>query len=222
MNDGAAQRFHLGEIASHGYVVVASGDILTGPAARADAPAAAMWTTNVAEMRQSLDWALAENARRGSRYFGRIDPNMVAVSGYSCGGMLAIQLAADPRVRAIILHSSGIFPNRPNRPVVVERSMLDQVRLPFLYVIGNESDGAWEPATDDFSYISQTPVMLASLRAVAHEGTFEQPHGGVASRVAVDWLAWRLRGDAEAARTFIGPDCRLCADTAWLVRRKKM
>ncbi len=41
---------------------------------------------------------------------GKIDTTEVAVSGWSCGGLQALTIATtDPRVRAVIIHNSGIF-----------------------------------------------------------------------------------------------------------------
>ena len=39
-------------------------------------------------------------------------------------------------------------------------------------------------------------------------------------KVVIDWLNWRLKGDAAAAQTFNGDPCGLCKDTAWTVKRK--
>ena len=220
-DDGASARLHLAELASHGYLVVASGKILTGPSAPAGSPASTPMTTNADDMRRGLDWALGENGRRGSAYYRRIDPRIVAVSGHSCGGILSLQLAPDPRIKAIILHNSGVFPNRPERPTLItDKAMLKGLRTPVLYVIGNETDVAWPIATDDFSKIDHVPVMLASLTTVGHGGTFGQPNGGIAARVALDWLDWQLHGNKQAAQTFRGASCRLCVDPAWKVQRK--
>src|SRR5262245_37007461 len=76
-NDGASSRFHLLEIASHGYLVIASGQILSGPGAppREPRPAAPQGQlppprTKVSDLTEAVDWALAENMRAGSPYFG--------------------------------------------------------------------------------------------------------------------------------------------------------
>jgi hypothetical protein len=77
-DDGASSRFHLLEIASHGYLVIASGRILSGPGAppREPRPATPQGQlpaprTQVADLTDAVDWALAENQRAGSPYFGR-------------------------------------------------------------------------------------------------------------------------------------------------------
>jgi hypothetical protein len=38
--------------------------------------------------------------------------------------------------------------------------------------------------------------------------------------VAVSWLEWQLRGDATAARRFVGDDCGLCRDSSWTFERR--
>jgi hypothetical protein len=56
---------------------------------------------------------LAENTRAGSPYFGRIDPAQNAYSGWSCGGVQALQVAKDPRVKTLVIHNSGILNSGP-------------------------------------------------------------------------------------------------------------
>jgi len=38
--------------------------------------------------------------------------------------------------------------------------------------------------------------------------------------VAVSWLDWQLRADADAAHRFAGDDCGLCRDASWTLQRK--
>jgi hypothetical protein len=62
-------------------------------------------------------------------------------------------------------------------------------------------------------------VAVANL-PVGHGGTFQEPNGGAAASVAVSWLDWQLRGDASAARRFVGDDCGLCRDVSWTYQRR--
>jgi hypothetical protein len=119
-DDGASSRFHLLEITSHGYLVIASGRIQSGPGApprepRPAAPQGQLPTprTQVTDLTDAVDWAVAENTRSGSPYFGRIDPAQIAYSGWSCGGVQALQVAKDPRVKTLVLHNTGILNNGP-------------------------------------------------------------------------------------------------------------
>lgn len=201
--------------------MIASGRILNGPSAAKDAPQPTFMATTEQDMEEALDWALAEHLRTDSHFDGRLDPEVIAVSGHSCGGMLSIIRAADPRVQAVIIHNSGLFPNDARRPsLVTDPSMLLGLHTPVLYLVGNASDVGYPVASEDFSRINHVPVMFASLKSVGHEGTFKQENGGLAAKVAVDWLEWQLRGSGQAAKYFVGPECGLCDNPDWTVKRK--
>jgi hypothetical protein len=38
----------------------------------------------------------------------------------------------------------------------------------------------------------------------------------------VNWLDWQLKGDAQAAKLFLGPDCGLCKNSDWKVESKNL
>lgn len=220
-DDGASARAHLAEIASHGYLVVAPGRPLSGPYPLPGAPKAAMMAVTLRDMQDALDWALAEGKNPGSPYFGLIDPSLVAAAGHSCGGMLAIALASDPRVKTVMIHNSGIFSVLPdNPPLIMHRERLRGIHSPALFVMGGQSDVAMSLGTEAFETV-QVPALLASSE-VGHGGTFDRAHGGMGAKIAVDWLDWQLRGDRHAARTFVGSDCTLCSDPEWTVRKRGM
>jgi hypothetical protein len=232
--DGAGGRFHLAEIASHGYLAIANGKILSGPGAPprevpplpAPGPAGQPRTlpppaTKAEDLRDAIDWAFAENTRKGSPYYGLINPEWVAVAGWSCGGLQALQIAADPRVRAVIVHNSGIFNEGFSRQpgMDVGKDTLKGLHTPVLYILGGPTDIAYANGMDDFKRIDHVPAVVANLE-VGHGGTFLQPNGGRAATVAVKWLDWQLKGDQAAARYFTDKDCALCKDTAWQIERK--
>ena len=221
-DDGAAARQHLAEIASHGYVAIAPGEIKSGPGAPPQTGQAEGKTTT-ADVLAGLDWALAENERRDSPYHGRIDPRLTGVAGTSCGGLQAIQAAADPRIHAVIVHNSGIFSDdrNPETGAPVDKSLLTRFHTPVLYILGGKSDVAYPNGADDFRRLAHVPAMLASLD-VGHGGTLREKNGGPVAQVAVDWFEWQLRGDQTAAQTFVGADCGLCKDSKWTIERKKI
>jgi hypothetical protein len=228
-DDAASSRFHLLEIASHGYLVIASGRILSGPGAppREPRPAAPQGQlppprTQVSDLSDAVDWALAENKRAGGPYFGRIDPAQIAYSGWSCGGVQALQVAKDPRVKTLVIHNSGILNSGPTNMTgaTVGKEVLQTLHTPVIYIEGGPKDIAYENGMDDFKRITHVPVAMANLQ-VGHGGTFNEPNGGAAASVAVSWLDWQLRGDAQAAKRFVGEDCGLCKDTQWSLERKQ-
>jgi hypothetical protein len=222
-DDGSSARLHLAEIASHGYLVIAPGTIMSGPSAGPSPPPDRFLKTMADDVRFALNWAFAENDRMGSAYYRKIDPRFVAVSGHSCGGMQAILVAADPRIKAIVLNNSGVFTNMWEKAgMAVHRTNLDALHTPVLYIVGNQSDIAWDVAREDFAYINKVPVVLAIKLDAGHQGSFAEPNGGPAARVATNWLEWQLRKDKRGASMFMGPDCGLCIDPAWTVQRKGM
>ena len=229
--DGASARLHLAEIASHGYLVIASGTIMTGPGSPPHAPRpmpapGAPLTippaaTHADSLREAIDWAIAQNERKGSPLYRRIDPNWIAVSGWSCGGLQALEVAADPRVRTVVIHSSGIFSagSAPNGEMDIGKATLEKLHTPIIYILGGPRDIAYANGMDDFRRIDKVPVFVANLD-VGHGGTFMEPNGGREASVAVSWLDWQLKGDRQASKRFVGPDCGLCKDPDWKVERK--
>ncbi|HVZ22202.1 MAG TPA: hypothetical protein VG871_14120 [Vicinamibacterales bacterium] len=231
-DDGASTRLHLLEIASHGYLVIASGRILSGPGAppRAPRPAAQPGQpvqippprTKASDLTDAIDWALAENTRPGSPFFGRIDPALVALSGWSCGGLQALQVAKDPRVKTMVLQNTGVF-NTGGSAIPgmdVRKDVLAALHTPTLYILGGPKDIAYENGMDDFARINHVPVAVANL-PVGHGGTYFEPNGGAAASVAASWLDWQLRGDPKAAERFVGENCGLCRDAQWALQRKQ-
>jgi hypothetical protein len=228
-DDGASSRFHLLEIASHGYLVIASGRILSGPDAppREPRPATPQGQlppprTQVSDLTDAVDWALAENQRAGSPYFGRIDAAQIAYSGWSCGGVQALQVAKDPRVKTLVIHNSGVLNNGPTNMtgISVGKEVLQTLHTPVIYIEGGPTDIAYENGMDDFKRISHVPAAIANL-PVGHGGTFNEPNGGAAASVAVSWLNWQLRSDNQSAKRFVGEDCGLCKEAQWSLQRKQ-
>ena len=195
-DDGASSRFHLLEMASHGYLVIASGRILSGPGAPPREPRVAAQAgeipparTQPSDLTEAVDWALAENLRRGSPYFGRIDPSLVAYSGWSCGGLQALQVAKDSRVKTLVLHNTGVFnEGRSISGLDVRKDVLQTLHTPAIYILGGPTDIAYANGMDDFNRIAHVPVAVANL-PVGHGGTFN----------STEWRRGRL-GGRELAR----------------------
>jgi dienelactone hydrolase len=228
-DDGASSRFHLLEVASHGYLVIANGAVYSGPGAKAREEAAApqpgqmVTRTTSTQLVEAIDWAMAENARADSPYFGRIDEDQIALSGFSCGGVQALRHAGDPRVDTLVLMNTGIFNEVSATPMSSEmditKDALATIHTPTIYILGGETDIAYANGMDDFERINHVPVAAANL-PVGHGGTYHLENGGSAAQVAVNWLQWQLRGDAAARAWFVGADCKLCSDAEWTLVSK--
>lgn len=239
-NNGLAHAAYLREIASRGYFVVSLGEPLEA-AARAAPPAAAVAPTATApastspgpasrtpdetqpaQMLEAIEWATRENARVDGPYGGRIDLTRIAVGGHSCGGLQALSVSADPRIRATLVLNSGIYVQPGGRSgVQIDKSQLPRLHAPVLYLTGGPQDIAHPNATDDVQRLEHLPVFFGAL-PVGHGGTFGEPDGGDWARISTRWLDWHLKADADAGRDFAGSACRLCADSRWTVIQKNL
>ena len=233
--DGTGARNHLLEIASRGYVVIAPGTIPPPKPAVAPPPASPaagaapqgmpsgrlQAPTPASALTQAIDWAIAENARKDSPFYGRIATDQVAVSGWSCGGIQALDVASDPRVTTVVVMNSGYFPDgrSPIEGLVSDKGLLGKLHGSVLYVLGGTSDIAYGNGTDDFQRIGGLPAAMVNI-PVGHGGTYMQPHGGVAAELVTAWLDWRLKGRADASAKFTGPACLYCKDSRLTLERK--
>ncbi len=231
-DDGASQRQQLAEIASYGYLVIAPGQWRSGPNAkvgreppRTPPPGERLPppATSAADVKAGLDFALAENARAGSKYAKLIDRKAVAVGGFSCGGLQALSLAGDPRIATVVVQNSGIF-NSPTESIggmKLSKETLKTLHTPVLYLLGGPKDIAYVNGSDDVKRINHVPLAFVNL-PYGHGGTYGKPMGGSAAGIVVDWLEWRLHHSVGAARSFVGANCRLCVDPETTIETKNL
>jgi hypothetical protein len=220
-DDAAHSRFHVMEVASHGYLAIVPGQIYTGvdaiprPAENASPP------TSPSQLTAAIDWALAENDSPESPYFGLIDPKAIAASGYSCGGIQALISADDPRVATVVIMNSGLINGRETTMTgsTVNKDILEKLHTPIIYILGGETDIAYENGMDDYSRINHVPAAVANINK-GHGGTYWEPNGGPAAEVAVSWLEWQLRDNEQAAQMFMGEHCGLCQNQDWEFEKK--
>jgi len=138
-NSNAAHQNYLSEIASHGYLIVAIGPMQAGggrgargagagapaggpapgaaapgAAAPGGAPAAGAAVPTGGTLLEAINWATAQNTNSQSPYYRKLDTSKVAVAGHSCGGLQALEVSPDPRVKTTLVVDSGIL-NDPNQ-----------------------------------------------------------------------------------------------------------
>ena len=231
----------LTEIASYGYIVIALGPIVqlnaagfpqgSSVQARPQGSDPAQPPSNLpppathsVQLIEAINWALAENQRAGSKYFQRLDGKKIGVMGQSCGGVQAIEVAADPRITTVMVWNSGLFP-KPTEMAggkSMSKDDLKSLHTPVAYISGDAQDIAFVNAEDDFERITSVPILRGYERGVGHGGTYRQPYGGEFSGVAVAWLNWQLKGDQRASLVFKGANCGLCVNPRWVVRKKNI
>ena len=209
----------LNEIASHGYIVLATGNIpmtdewYKGPMSRSE------------QQIESIDWAIAQNNDPSSPYYQKLDVKNICVAGMSCGGLQTLFNCADPRIKALMICNSGLF-NQQNAASAVggmpmpSKDKLKEIHTPIIYILGGKEDIAYENGMDDFHRISHVPALAANY-PVGHGGTYREPHGGEFTVAALAWLNWQLKGDQQAAAMFKGKDCGLLQRKDWTLEKNK-
>lgn len=205
----------LSEIASHGFLVIAIGPMPQEGERTRD-------RSTSSQLVDAIDWAIAQHKDESSLYFGKLDIDNIAVSGMSCGGLQALEVAGDPRIASTLICNSGILPSpaagMPGMPQLA-KDQLTRIHTPTLYLLGGESDIAYGNGMDDFNRINHVPVFVANMN-VGHGGTYSRPHGGEFATVATAWFKWQLKNDKQAQKMFTGNPAGLTKDPNWKLESK--
>jgi hypothetical protein len=169
-------------------------------------------------LKQALEWAIAQNADKDSPYYGKLDLDNIAAAGMSCGGLQALHMSDDARIKTIMVMNSGFFNGGDDKA-----SLNKMQQKSVIWILGGETDIAWENGYDDFKQLSGTmPAFLCSLEGIGHGGTYMQPFGGDYAKVATAWLKWWLKGDEEAAKMFKGEQPGVSKMENWIYLRKNI
>jgi hypothetical protein len=207
--NGLSNQTAMAEIASHGYFVIADGTP-NGSGNRA-------MVSDVVAMGKPLiayiDWAIAENSKPCSAYYQSLEPTKLAANGFSCGGLMAIGTAGDPRITTWGQNSSGLLGAMP--------AFYRTVHTPALIVLGGSGDVAYPNGQRDYDNLAPlgVPIMLFS-KALGHGGDLFSTRGGDFTKIDLAWLNWHLKGDETATGKgrLVGSGCTYCNDSAWEVK----
>lgn len=117
----------LTEIASHGYVIIANGAPGKPGSAFGDGQ------TTKEELIKSMDWV---TQGKDAGKFGKLDKNKIAAAGQSCGGIEALNVSNDPRVKLTGMFNSGMFS--------AVGDSLKKLNHPIAYFLGGSGDIAYK------------------------------------------------------------------------------
>lgn len=205
--DGDSYRPFWTEVASYGYVVIASGLPVR------EGYRAAMGFNKSSSYEAALNWAANENVRKESKYFSKLAPDNCAAMGQSCGGFLTAGYMNDPRMKCLMFWNAGGTPTgegaaQPSCPVAF---------------FSADNDMALAGATTSYEAVNAVPVFFGKcdIPGDAHGGTFREVNGGPYGKAAVAWLNWHLKGQAKYAKNFWPGKAGLFKDARWIETRSK-
>ena len=203
-NVGTEQADFLLQIASNGYLVIANG----GPFGSGSND------QHETELVKAIDWAIKENSRKCSQYYGKLNVSKIATMGWSCGGGMAHFAAVDSRITtAVALNSGlGIYGDRAN--------YYPRFHTPVAIFNGDSRDVAYNPGLQEYSEVNNVPFYHANYPQ-GHGDAYYQDNGGEFGIVAVGWLNYMLKDDQSATgrSMFFGSNCRLCK-SPWVMKNK--
>lgn len=172
-----------------------------------------------ADLIKALEWVIAQNADKNSPYYGKLDIDNIAAAGMSCGGLEALHMSNDARVKTIMVMNSGYI----GQGGADKESLNSMKTKSVIWILGGSTDIAYENGTDDFAQLkNEMPAFWSSLDGIGHGGTYMQPHGGDYAKVAGAWLKWQLKGDKEASTMFTGTEPAISKMAGWSFERKNI
>jgi hypothetical protein len=212
LQNSTIQGHFLLELASWGFVVVADGYPQDNNAGGDPAASGIRPGPDGAPMVDAMDWITAENDRPCSPFYKKLDVAKIGTGGQSCGGMMTMLSAGDPRVTTAMVFNSGLSGGDP--------SLFGSYHAPMLFLAGGSSDFLSGSATANVNAIDSVPIFYGNLQ-VGHGGTWEATNGGEMGRVALGWLKWLLQEDNSHEKLFVGTNCELCQPPSeWTVMKK--
>jgi hypothetical protein len=198
---GTSNKAAMGEIASHGYFIVADG-VASGTACSGGQDGKAFL--------DYITWAIAENGKSCSAYYDSLDTTKIAADGFSCGGLMAENQSGDPRFTAIGITSSGLFS--------ADQALWKKIHTPFKILLGGSSDMAYTNGLRDYDGISALgiPIILFSKDGAGHGGDLGNAKGDF-NTINLAWLNWQLKGDTGSTGKALlyGPSCKYCTASGW-------
>jgi hypothetical protein len=196
----------LSHFASHGFFVVA--DKMSG----------GNHDPEIVEQKAGIEWAIAEAARSGSAYAGKIDPDRIAVAGHSLGSVSSFASAAHPRVKASIHWSAGLTGN----PVGADEAWLQGLHAPAAFFCGGAEARALPRCSGDFDNApAAVPIFYGTVEGVDHTGVYGEPNAGQWGRAGVAWFRFTLAGDESLRKYFQAPGCTLCS-SPWMGKSRNI
>ena len=188
----------LNQLASHGFVVIAS-----------DSPNVSQGSP--APMVAGVTWVLQQNDDPTSELYQKIDTTHIGATGHSQGAFATTSAGSDSHITTIAPLCGASTQRMLHGPA-------------WLFCGGMDTTVPCSTIQNAFNGISNVPVMLAEYLSVDHASwiTFRGSTPGPVEAAVTAWMRVQLMGDTALRSWFYGPSCKLCTDAGWQVMQKMM
>ena len=178
----------MNQMASHGFVVIASLSTITSQG-------------DPLPTIQGLDWLLQQAEDPTSPYYHHLDTAHIGAFGHSEGGFSTSKAAADPRITAISTVSGSAANPGFHQPSL-------------WFCGGKDTVVPCDGVSKTFSSITTQPSMLIDNLASDHGGwLYENGAKGPDVFGMTAWFRYYLMGDMAQKSYFFGADCKFCKDS---------
>ena len=187
----------MNQLASHGFVVIASLSTTTSQG-------------NPLPTIAGLNWLLEQAEDSASPYYHRLDTAHIGALGHSEGGMSTCKAASDPRIKAIATVSGT--------------STLSGLSGPALFFCGDKDTVAkCDGIKKNFDTVKDQPAIFINNLAADH-GSWLGQNGAQGPTIfgLTAWFRTQLMGDTENRKRFYGASCTFCSDTRVKVEQNSL
>lgn len=187
----------INQLASHGFVVVAS---LSSTTSRGDPLPTIV----------GLNWLLEQSEVSTSPYYHHLDTAHIGALGHSEGGLSTCKAAADPRIIAI--------------GTVSGTSTIASLHGPALFICGGkDTTVSCDSVANTFKTVTDQPAMFMDNLAADHGG-WEYQNGAKGPDIfaLTAWFRVHLMGDTGNRKYFYGTSCSLCTDNRVTVMKNSL
>jgi len=187
----------LNQLASHGFVVIAS-----------DSPNVSQGSP--APMVAGVTWVLQQNDDPTSELYQKIDTAHIGATGHSQGAFATTSAGSDSHITTIA-PLCGASRSNLHGPA-------------WLFCGGMDTTVPCSTIQSAFNGISNVPVMLADYLSVDHASwiTFRGTTPSPVEAAVTAWMRVQLMVDTALRSWFYGASCKLCTDSGWQVMQKMM
>ncbi|GKT50825.1 uncharacterized protein ColSpa_11006 [Colletotrichum spaethianum] len=214
---GMTFRGLLGEVASHGALIIATGPAYVDPKTYVAPPGNPLNQAsgqNPGALTAAIDWVQA-NAGKGD--WKHIDASRIGAWGQSCGGLEAYTAGLnDGRVTHFGIFNSGQLNETASKAIA------GNLKKPVFYTLGGPTDVAFDnvrtsPSSGltcnvltfdqgemDYSNVPTGTPAWKGNHDLGHSAAFDAPNGGIPAMVGTQIMKWVLRGDESAKAWFTG------------------